>query len=243
MFGIDNYNPPGWRRNNLPFFFMESNLDPNQTDIYEFGVFLGGSIVTIFQSMRDALGRTNRVVGFDSWEGIPPELYEPIYEGAWAADKKGDLNQTFHPARWVNFENPDQVRDMVHNFIITETGGNLDLDLVRGWYDEVLTSALATDLRLKPAYYIDFDADIYSSTIQAYDFLFENELIVPGTIIGYDDWGGAPNHWDALRPVLGGECRAHFEAVEKYKMRGKMHEFDYEMGRQQRCIFVVEGFG
>ncbi len=242
MFGIDNYNPPGWRRNNLPFFFMESNLDPNQTDIYEFGVFLGGSIVTIFQSMRDALNRTNRVVGFDSWEGIPPELLEPVYEGAWAADIRGDLNQTFHPARWVNFENPDQVKDMVREFILTETGGNLDLDLVRGWYDEVLTPSLVQELDLKPAFYIDFDADIYSSTIQAYDFMFQNGLIVPGTIIGFDDWGGAPND-HAKGEVLGGECRAHFEIKERYNVTGYEMEFDYEMDRYQRCIFKVESVG
>ena len=246
MFGINNYEPPGWRYNNLPQEFMYSPLDPDVTDIYQFGVFLGGSIVTIAQSMRYALGRTNRVVGFDSWEGIPPELAEPVYEGAWAADFKGDPNQVFHPSRWLDVSDPAQVVDWVRVNVLSEIGGNFDLDLVRGWYDEVLVGEKAQWLMggfgLKPAYYVDIDCDTYSSTVSALRFLLDNDLIIRGTVIGFDDWGGAPNDWKN-REVLGGECRAWMELREEYKILGDMREFDFEGERQQRMIFRVDGVG
>ena len=43
-------------------------------------------------------------------------------------------------------------------------------------------------LRLRPALYVDIDCDFYGATLTALRFLFRHGLIVPGTLLGYDDW-------------------------------------------------------
>ena len=43
----------------------------------------------------------------------------------------------------------------------------------------------------------------------------ENKLIVPGTIIGYDDWGGTPD-FDTFKY---GESRAHKEIIDEWGIK------------------------
>ena len=62
-------------------------------------------------------------------------------------------------------------------------------------------------LPFRPALYVDIDVDLYSSTYQALEWLAQFGLLVPGTIIGYDDWvTGGEN----------GEQRAHKDILEKF---------------------------
>ena len=79
---------------------------------------------------------------------------------------------------------------------------------------------------MRPALYVDIDTDIYVSTYQALDWLCANKLLVPGSIIGYDDfkWGlnlskkGAKTKGAAQ--VVDGEARAHDEVlVKKYGLK------------------------
>jgi hypothetical protein len=239
MFNINNYDPPPWRIGNLPGYFRQSPLISQNCDIYQFGVFLGGSIVSLYQSCQVAPIEAPRIVGFDSFEGIPPELSEETWNFAWVASEKGDKNQTFHPERWIETTGIEDTREKVNNQIRAEINEDLNLQLIAGWFEESLTNSLKIEHNLKPAFYVDFDADIYTSTKTAFQWLVENHLIVPGTILGYDDWGGAPNDWKN-KQELGGECRAHFEICDKYNIVGPMYEFEYYDDRQQRCIFVVE---
>ena len=63
---------------------------------------------------------------------------------------------------------------------------------------------------MKPALYVDIDADLYSSSLQALEWLFRMGLIVPGTVIGYDDWTfGGPQ----------GEQRAHREVMKRHGVK------------------------
>ena len=43
----------------------------------------------------------------------------------------------------------------------------------------------------------------------------ENNLIVPGTLIGYDDWGGTPG----FEEFKDGESRAHKEIVDEWGIK------------------------
>lgn len=80
-----------------------------------------------------------------------------------------------------------------------------------GWFADTLKAELVSDGTFKSAAYVDIDGDLYSSTMDGLDFLFEHKLIRPGTIIGYDDWGDT-DIWTA------GESRAHKEVLEKYNV-------------------------
>ena len=91
---------------------------------------------------------------------------------------------------------------------------------------ESLTSDLVRQHGMRPALYVDIDTDIYVSTYQALDWLCANKLLVPGSIIGYDDfkWGlnlskkGAKTKGAAQ--VVDGEARAHDEVlVKKYGLK------------------------
>lgn len=62
------------------------------------------------------------------------------------------------------------------------------------------------------------DCDLYASTQAALDFFFRNELLVVGSVLGYDDWwvlpcGSGNAH---LHPLDVGEGRAHREAALKW---------------------------
>ena len=67
--------------------------------------------------------------------------------------------------------------------------------------DELITSR-----RSKPAAYIDIDVDLFRSAATVLNRMFAANLIVPGTVIYYDDWG-ATVEYEA------GESRAHVEAM------------------------------
>jgi hypothetical protein len=115
-----------------------------------------------------------------------------------------------------------------------------------------LTAELPVHLGMRPALYVDIDCDLYVSTYQALDWLFSSKLIVPGTLIGYDDW---------CLTTLGtaGESRAHIEIARKYKVKfrcvvggcsnkmllpGPKHNFHTMVSSKLlNPVFVVETIG
>ena len=59
--------------------------------------------------------------------------------------------------------------------------------------------------------FIDIDSDLYTSTKQALTWMFRNQLVVPGTLVGYDDWVATPP------PLYSkGESRAHAEIAQEF---------------------------
>ena len=104
----------------------------------------------------------------------------------------------------------------------------VDVQWVRGFYEASLTPALAR--RMRPALYVDFDCDLYSSTYHALDWLATHGLLEAGTILGYDDWstGGA-----------GGQQRAHAELTAKhYMLVRQLQPLDGHTVRQP-CFEIV----
>lgn len=57
--------------------------------------------------------------------------------------------------------------------------------------------------------FVNIDVDLYSSTCQVLDFLFQNQLLSPGTIIRYDDWRTGAE-WET------GNSKAHQEKRNEY---------------------------
>jgi hypothetical protein len=88
---------------------------------------------------------------------------------------------------------------------------------------------------MKPAVFVDLDADIYSSTYTALDFMFRNGLIQRGTLLAYDDWGGTPG-WQTYSD---GESRAHNEICNKYKVQVQhMVQYGYSYPHVQKVFLV-----
>jgi hypothetical protein len=137
-------------------------------DYYEFGVFKG---YTFLQAQRsaDRLGLAGmRFWGFDSFRGLPPvegrdRYHGDFVESQFAADRA-----------WVE----DRLRAEGFDW---ERGA-----LVEGFFEESLTPEVKQRLGVRPAAVALVDCDLYASTAPVLAFL--RDLLVPGSILLFDDW-------------------------------------------------------
>mmetsp|Transcript_16458 Transcript_16458/g.40533 ORF Transcript_16458/g.40533 Transcript_16458/m.40533 type:complete len:367 (+) Transcript_16458:122-1222(+) len=204
-------------------------------DNYQFGVFKGSSLRWLQASMPRSY-----FWGFDSFEGLPPEASNVTMPADWTPgafafkDLMGLLNRHGGPSR-------------VHFF--------------KGFYNDTLKNpedmGQEAGRVMKPAFYVDIDADLYISTYQALDWMFKNKLVRVGTIIGYDDWWVLPcamrskvKDDSRLNPLFldGGEARAHREITEQYNVKfrcicGTCSRRDNNVFRDWRPYYVIENIG
>ena len=120
--------------------------------------------------------------------GMPKETAEPIWQESWNPDI---LPDEFNVVKYWGLKTPEECAERVQTQvqdIYTSKQKETNVSVVAGLVEETLP----VQENLKPALYVDFDLDIYSPTKFAFNYMMENNLIVPGTIIGYDDWGGTP---------------------------------------------------
>lgn len=201
-----------WRPGPLNHFFINNNTFTRKQlanmDVYQFGVFTGGSMLEIAELIGKHRLPINTFWGFDVFTGMPKELAEPIYQDSWNPDIEPDA---FNAVLHTGSTGPEQVANTIQynvqnilNFLLSPTQANVVAGLVE--------QTLPAQTTLKPAFYVDFDMDIYSPTYAAFDYLMANKLIIPGTLIGYDDWGGTPDY----ETFGNGESRAHKEITDKY---------------------------
>lgn len=120
-------------------------------DYLEFGVFYGTSLLRMQRASADAGLARIRLVGFDSFEGLP-ESADVEGEGVWRA---GEFHASFGGARRY----------------LTSRGADWNrITLVPGWYDDTLTPDTAERLGLRKASVIMVDCDLYSSTVPCLRF-------------------------------------------------------------------------
>jgi hypothetical protein len=142
------------------------------------------------------------MIGFDVFSGMPNEPAEQIFQDAW-------LSGNFNAMVDFNAKSPREYADLLENRL-----SNAFPKIRYKIYDGLVENTLEENKdELPVAFYIDFDMDIYSPTRYAFDFLVSHNKIVEGTLIGYDDWGGAPH--DNFQH---GESRAHKEICDKYNI-------------------------
>merc|ERR1719282_1021748 len=141
---------------------LEAEEVRNIGSIYMFGVAQGESIETL-----TSIFPYKNKFGFDSFEGLPPEIDKLSKAENW---KPG----AFKPRATIEK--------------LVQDGGGPDLTkIVRGFFNESLTSNIVKMEGMGPAFYVDIDCDLYASTYPALDFLFANRIARVGTLIGYDD--------------------------------------------------------
>ena len=164
-------------------------------DVYEFGVF-GGASMSFF---RKELGDEPAFWGFDSFHGLPPDTAEAFQQANFQAGMH----------RWGG--NPSKLQKSL--------GKNTRL--IAGFYNESLRSGVSQHRHMRSAAYVDIDADLYVSTLEALHWMARSKLLVPGTLVGYDDFWASPCSagGEHVLPLETGEGRAHREIAHKHHIR------------------------
>jgi O-methyltransferase len=131
----------------------------------EFGVSRGTSMACASQSLRAAGLNETRMIGFDSFEGMPPEAADEGWEG-------GQFHSTINATRSY----------------LKSRGVDLDrVDLVKGWFKDTLTKERRAALGIGKASLIMIDCDIYSASKEALRFCEPH--IDRHAVVLFDDWG------------------------------------------------------
>jgi O-methyltransferase len=140
----------------------------------EFGVSRGTSLATMYRALEAEGLRQFRLVGFDSFRGLPPEA----------------VAQGWQPAAFRSTRNATEL-------FLKKSGVDLSrVDLVEGWFSDTLSEETAKRLALTRASLIMIDCDIYSASREA--LWFCAPLIRRRAVIFFDDWG-----WRADKNEIG----------------------------------------
>ena len=207
----------GWRVELLPHlqtrqftyqFKDNHNLFLNG-GLYQFGVWNGFSL----QGLARIIKHINQVspfefnlkyYAFDVFTGMPKEENEP--------ENQIDEVGCFDLLDEYGVEDLDEALELLEDDVRYNLSRHSPLTFFPGLVEDTLTDELAQ--QLVPASYVDMDMDIYTPTHIALDWMFKHNLIVEGTIIGYDDWVQV----QTLKTFEGGEARAHKEIFDKYNV-------------------------
>jgi len=93
---------------------------------------------------------------------------------------------------------------------INATVGYANMTLIPGFFNESLTAGLRDRFEFQPALVVDIDVDLYVSAMHCLTWMFEQRLVVEGTIIRYDDWRNMHQRH--------GEARAHGEITKRFNV-------------------------
>jgi len=167
---------------------------------YEFGMFRGFSFWFAEQLSREYAGSDFRLMGFDSFEGLP----QPQLASEAAVFKKGDFRGTYEA--------------VTKNLAKWKTDASR-ISLYRGFYSRELFEKLRKEASFPPVSICLVDVDLYESCIPVLDFI--KDYLVPGSILLFDDYNqlGEDN--------TAGERRALIEFERRNPGFRKEHLFDY----------------
>lgn len=140
----------------------------------EFGVSRGTSTACVYHVLRTEGLQYVRLVGFDSFEGLPPEAAS---EG-WAP---GQYKSTLAATRRYLAKHGVDMRRVL---------------LVKGWFKDSLTEETRDRYGIGKASLILIDCDIYSASKDALEFCAPH--IRDRAVILFDDWG-----WKADKGEIG----------------------------------------
>jgi predicted O-methyltransferase YrrM len=145
--------------------FGPGQLGPGDAYL-EFGVYVGTSMACMYRAARRAGASTLRLIGFDSFQGMPPDdglaipTWQPSQLYADIRLTRANLKRQGIPASRVQ--------------------------LVRGWYEDSLTAETRERLNIDRAAIIMMDCVLESSTRKALEFCAP--LIRDRAVIFFDDW-------------------------------------------------------
>jgi len=179
--------------------------------LVEFGVYRGGSL-SDFGALYDEFGIEKKFYGFDSFIGLPKETADTNNPDYWP---EGAFNDTDYNA----------VRNSLPFVNITP-----------GFFQDSLTTEMANEIKKNEVGIFHIDCDLYTSTIQVLEWIVQNNLLVDGAILIYDDWGG--HYYYKVGEYECGEGKAHKEICEKYGLDFEFISCDeIQNGYHEICIF------
>lgn len=148
-------------------FHLSNFIFPKGGTCLEFGVYVGNTYMYQVQNILNKYTNT-KLIGFDSWQGLPPET-----DGIWYPDRHatGKFSTT---------------KDVVINKLknIKVEPNDKRFRLIDGFFSESLTKELQSTI--KDLIFVNIDVDIHSSTIELLNFI--KPLLRPGVVIYWDDW-------------------------------------------------------
>lgn len=167
---------------------------------YEFGLFRGFSFWYAEQVSREYTDSSFRLLGFDSFEGLP----QPQLDVEAAAFEKGEFCGTYD-AVTKNFDRwkTDLSRIRLH----------------KGFYSDELFGRVRQSEELPPISICLIDVDLYESCVPVLNFI--HDRLVAGSILLFDDYNqlGEDNR--------SGERRALLEFEARNPSFRKEHLFNY----------------
>ncbi len=164
-------------------------------DVYQWGVYTGGTMKGIAKRIHGF----GRLWGFDSFQGLPAESRDVALEGShW---KPG----AFSSADAMHEYQLPALLSRLH-----ATVGYQNMTLVPGYFNASLSAERTRHLPFQPALLVDIDVDLHLSTIQCLTWMIERKLLVPGTLVRYDDFRRIKQRH--------GEGRAHRELTRRYRI-------------------------
>lgn len=215
---------------------LRSNASPRR-DVYQFGVYTGIGLAKIAEylepssrapskwrgmRLRQSVG-IGHLWGFDSFQGIPEEAAEE--QNAWSGTTAHFQRGGYSAADALRTHDTRSLVEKVARLVSSRSGRPIaSTTFVQGFFNESLTPGLLESARraghpFQPALFVDMDVDIYTSTVQAMDWMLANRLIVAGSIVRYDDW---PTRNATTGRAAGtsdyGQARAHREVTERHRI-------------------------
>jgi O-methyltransferase len=146
---------------------LGADVGTSSTAYLEFGVYIGTSMACMYRAASRVGASGLRLVGFDSFQGMPEGL-EAEDDPRWHA---GNLYSDLELTR----KNLARLKVPLHR-----------VDLVPGWFKESLTDETRNRLALERAAVVMVDCVISSSTREALEFCAP--LVRDRTIVFFDDW-------------------------------------------------------
>lgn len=146
------------------FLHTFQHIKEKSINIYEFGVYGGVSAINLIEQATKYGLTINKFYGIDSFEGLPNsevESYKDWFKGAYSAAELFDRN-------------PDESKYYVQS-LLTAKFPNISITLIKSWFNELQPSS-----SWLPADYVHVDCDIYTSTLDVWNFLYTNKLLKVG---------------------------------------------------------------
>lgn len=223
----------------------------DEYDIAQFGV------PTSMRSIGNALAEANvmsyRIMwGFDSFCGLPdsasnePGTKNPLWRpGVYsiAHELSPQFQTTRNPkgAVWeyrprVPNAHPLAIDKVVSYYQHLLGAQKMRMHLVPGFFNVSLSNS--TLEHMLPLLYADLNVDLYSSTFEVLNRLFEMRLLRAGSLIGYDDW--------MHTPFGSGQSLAHVHIAERHVVAFEHASRSLRLGPGAACkvlYFAVQSVG
>ena len=190
--------------------------------------------------------------GFDSFRGLPdsaldePGIKNPLWRPGVFSDAY-ELSPQFQTMRkpteavWeyrprVADAHPLAVDKVVSHYKRTLNAENARIRLVPGFFNESLSKHTLD--QMLPLLYTDLNVDLYSSTFEVLDRLFETRLLRSGSMIAYDDW--------MHTPFGSGQSLAHMRIAERHAVTFEHASRSLWLGPGAACkivYFIIRSVG